>query len=77
MPNGSYSVGVPGNPTYIMWKITKDYIEFQAYMISGIIQKNPTTKEITFGHPSSFRKELVDTFKIYHRSVRAEHQDEL
>lgn len=77
MPNGSYSVGVPGNPTYIMWKITKDYIEFQAYMISGIIQKNPTTKEVTFGHPSSFRKELVDTFKIYHRSVRAEHQDEL
>ena len=76
-PDGSYSVGVPGNPTYILWKITKDYIEFQAYMITGIIKKDPITKEVTYGDFSEYKKELIDTFKFYHRSVRAEHQDEL
>lgn len=76
-PDGSYSVGVPGNPTYILWKITKDYIEFQAYMITGIIKKDPITKEVTYGDSSEYKKELIDTFKFYHRSVRAEHQDEL
>ena len=75
--DGSYSVGVPGNPSYIMWEITKDYIEFKSYMIQGIILKDSTTKEVTFGDPSTYRKELIDTFKIYHRSVRAEHLDEL
>ena len=76
-PDGSYSVGVPGNPTYILWKITKDYIEFQAYMITGIIKKDPITEEVTYGDFSEYKKELIDTFKFYHRSVRAEHQDEL
>ena len=76
-PDGSYSVGVPGNPTYILWKITKDYIEFQAYMITGIIKKDPITKEVTYGDSSEYKKELIDTFKFYHRSVRTEHQDEL
>ena len=76
-PDGSYAVGVPGNPTYILWKITKDYIEFQAYMITGIIKKDPITKEVTYGDFSEYKKELIDTFKFYHRSVRAEHQDEL
>lgn len=76
-PDGSFSVGVPGNPTYILWEITKDYIEFKAYMIKGIINKDPVTKEITYGNFEDYSKELIDTFKFYHRSVRAEHQDEL
>ena len=76
-PDGSYAVGVPGNPTYILWKITKDYIEFQAYMITGIIKKDPNTKEVTYGEFSEYKKELIDTFKFYHRSVRAQHESEL
>ena len=76
-PDGSYAVGVPGNPSYILWEITKDYIEFKAYMIQGIIQKDSTTKEVTYGNPSEYKKELIDTFKIYHRSVREEHIEEL
>lgn len=76
-PDGSYAVGVPGNPTYILWKITKDYIEFQAYMITGIIKKDPITKEVTYGDPKEYKKELIDTFKFYHRSVREQHSEEL
>ncbi len=75
--DGSFSVGVPGNPTYILWEITKDYIEFKCYMITGIIKKDPVTKEVTYGEFSEYNKELIDTFKFYHRSVRAEHESEL
>ena len=46
-------------------------------MIKGIINKDPVTKEITYGNFEDYSKELIDTFKFYHRSVRAEHQDEL
>lgn len=75
--DGSYAVTTPPNPTYIMWEIHKDYIQLNTYMVAGIIHTNATTKEVTYGNPSEFRRELIDTFKVYHRSVRGDHTSEL
>lgn len=76
-PDGSFAVGVPGSPTYILWRITKDYIAFEAYQINGIIKKDPVTKEVTYGNFEEFQKEKIDEFIFYHRSIREEHMDEL
>ena len=76
-PDGSYAVGVPGAPTYIMWKITKDFIQFKAYIIKNIVKKDPVTKEVTYGEFQEYERELIDEFTFYHRSVREQHLDEL
>ena len=76
-PDGSTAVGTPPNPTYILWEVTNEYIEMNTYMVSGIVHKDATTGEVTYGDPSEFNRELVDHFKIYHRSVRGDHLSEL
>ncbi|MGL5714543.1 MAG: metallophosphoesterase [Paraclostridium sp.] len=68
--NGDQAGLVPPNPTYLLWEIAKDYIQLNAYEVDGMIAYDSTTNEYSYNDQSTYKRKHLDSFKVWHKSVR-------